>query len=121
MDSDDAGILTRFRAEVDGLFKPITSKTLEAAIPAQLRATPTGQGETAWFGLSTRARFVVYDKIKLAKADVDSYEKLAEPKLNEPWIDSKTLLGEQGVVLIRHEVLTYRLQATRFGKLLLTK
>jgi hemin uptake protein HemP len=39
----------------------------------------------------------------------------------EPWIDSKTLLGEQGVVLIRHEGLTYRLQATRFGKLLLTK
>jgi hemin uptake protein HemP len=38
-----------------------------------------------------------------------------------PWIDSKTLLGAQGVVLIRHEGLTYRLQATRFGKLLLTK
>jgi iron(III) transport system substrate-binding protein len=102
IDSDDAGILTRlraegasspadvillvdaarlWRAEVDGLFKPILSKTLEAAIPAQLRATPTGQGETAWFGLSTRARVVVYDKIKLAKADVDSYEKLADPKL----------------------------------------
>ena len=102
IDSDDAGILTRlraegasspadvillvdaarlWRAEVDGLFKPISSKTLEAAIPAQLRATPTGQGETAWFGLSTRARVVVYDKIKLAKADVDSYEKLADPKL----------------------------------------
>jgi len=44
---------------------------------------------------------------------------LANP--SEPWIDSKTLLGEQGVVLIRHEGLTYRLQATRFGKLLLTK
>ena len=102
IDSDDAGILTRlraegasspadvillvdaarlWRAEVDGLFKPISSKTLEAAIPAQLRATPTGQGETAWFGLSTRARVVVYDKVKLAKADVDSYEKLAGPKL----------------------------------------
>lgn len=40
---------------------------------------------------------------------------------SEPWVDSKTLLGAQGVVLIRHEGLTYRLQATRFGKLLLTK
>jgi hemin uptake protein HemP len=39
----------------------------------------------------------------------------------EPCIDSKTLLGEQGVALIRHEGLTYRLQVTRFGKLLLTK
>jgi hemin uptake protein HemP len=45
----------------------------------------------------------------------------AQAKPSEPWIDSKTLLGEQGVVLIRHEGLTYRLQATRFGKLLLTK
>ncbi|MCM2342355.1 extracellular solute-binding protein [Rhodoferax sp.] len=102
IDSDDAGILTRlraegssspadvillvdaarlWRAEVDGLFKPVRSKTLEAAIPAQLRAKPTDQGETAWFGLSTRARVVVYDKVKLAKADIDSYEKLADPKL----------------------------------------
>ncbi len=39
----------------------------------------------------------------------------------EPWIDSKTLLGQQGVVLIHHAGLTYRLQTTRFGKLLLTK
>lgn len=49
----------------------------------------------------------------------DSPLSLANP--SEPWIDSKALLGEQGVVLIRHEGLTYRLQATRFGKLLLTK
>ncbi|MCM2342350.1 hemin uptake protein HemP [Rhodoferax sp.] len=55
-------------------------------------------------------------------------EKVSRPGLptalanpSELWIDSKTLLGEQGVVLIRHEGLTYRLQATRFGKLLLTK
>jgi len=102
IDSDDAGILTRlraegasspadvillvdaarlWRAEVDGLFKPIRSKTLEQAIPVQLRAKPSDQGETAWFGLSTRARVVVYDKIKFAKSDVDSYEKLANPRL----------------------------------------
>ena len=102
IDSDDAGILTRlraegasspadvillvdatrlWRAEVGGLFKPIRSKVLEQAIPATLRAKPTDQGETAWFGLSTRARVVVYDKIKVAKSDVDSYEKLASPKL----------------------------------------
>ncbi len=102
IDSDDAGILTRlraegasspadvillvdaarlWRAEVDGLFKPIRSKTLEQAIPVQLRAKPSDQGETAWFGLSTRARVVVYDKIKFVKSDVDSYEKLANPRL----------------------------------------
>jgi len=55
-------------------------------------------------------------------------ERIRQPGLptsqtnpSEPWIDSKNLLGDQGVVLIRHEGLTYRLQATRFGKLLLTK
>jgi iron(III) transport system substrate-binding protein len=31
--------------------------------------------------MSTRARVVVYDKSRLSAADVDSYEKLADPKL----------------------------------------
>ena len=100
VDSDDAGIIARLRAEgsaspadvillvdaarlwrgeVDGMFLPVKSKTLDAAVPAQLRASPTEDG-TAWFGLSTRARVVVYDKLKVNKADVDTYEELAEPK-----------------------------------------
>ena len=102
VDADDAGILARlkaegsaspadvillvdaarlWRAEVDGLFQPIQSKTLEEAIPANLRAKPADNGGIAWFGLSTRARVMVYDKLKFNKADVDSYEKLADPKL----------------------------------------
>ena len=102
VDADDAGILARlraegaaspadvillvdasrlWRAEVDGLFQPIRSKVLEEAIPANLRAKPADNGGTAWFGLSTRARVVVYDKLKFNQTDVDSYEKLAEPKL----------------------------------------
>ena len=101
VDADDAGILARlkaegsaspadvillvdasrlWRAEVDGLFLPIKSTTLAAAIPANLRAKPTDKGETAWFGLSTRARVVVYDKIRFNKSDVDNYEKLADAK-----------------------------------------
>jgi len=101
VDADDAGILARlkaegsaspadvillvdasrlWRAEVDGLFLPIKSITLAAAIPANLRAKPTDKGETAWFGLSTRARVVVYDKARFNKNDVDSYEKLADAK-----------------------------------------
>ena len=101
VDADDAGILARlkaegaaspadvillvdaarlWRAEVDGLFLPIQSKFLEEAIPANLRAKPADNGGTAWFGLSTRARVVVFDKIKYSKADFDSYEKLADPK-----------------------------------------
>jgi iron(III) transport system substrate-binding protein len=100
VDADDAGILARLKAEgaaspadvillvdaarlykgeVDGLFKPIRSKTLEDAIPAQYRAEPTAEG-ISWFGFSTRARVVVYDKMKVKRADVDTYEELADPK-----------------------------------------
>ena len=100
VDSDDAGIIARLKAEgtaspadvillvdaarlwkgeVDGMFLPVKSKTLETAIPSQLRSKPTDDG-TAWFGLSTRARVVVYDKLKVKREDVDTYEELADPK-----------------------------------------
>jgi iron(III) transport system substrate-binding protein len=99
IDADDAGILARlktegsaspadvillvdaarlWRAEVDGLFQPIRSPTLLARIPAQLRGKDDGQG-SSWFGLSTRARVVVYNKAVVKRGEVDSYEKLADP------------------------------------------
>lgn len=101
VDADDAGILARlqaegsaspadvillvdaarlWRGEQDGLFQPIRSAVLEQRVPAQFRGGDKGQG-AQWFGLSTRARFVVYDKARLKAADVDSYEKLASPSL----------------------------------------
>lgn len=101
VDADDAGILARlkaegsaspadvillvdaarlYRGEADGLFQPIRSKLLEDAIPGNLRAQPVADGGIAWFGLSTRARVIVYNKIKVTAGDVDSYEKLADPK-----------------------------------------
>jgi len=100
VDSDDAGILARlraegsaspadvvllvdaarlWRAEVEGLFKPVKSKVLDAAVPTQLKARSTDDG-TAWFGFSTRARVIVYDKASVKKDDVDTYEELADPK-----------------------------------------
>ena len=100
VDADDAGILARFKAEGtaspadvillvdaarlwkgdnDGLFMPIKSPALEAAIPAKLRAAPTANG-TTWFGFSTRARVIVFDKLKVKRADVSTYESLADPK-----------------------------------------
>jgi iron(III) transport system substrate-binding protein len=69
-----------WRAEVDGLFLPVKSAKLEDAIPANLRAKQADNGGTAWFGLSTRARVIVYDKLKFSKTDVDSYEKLSDAK-----------------------------------------
>jgi iron(III) transport system substrate-binding protein len=67
-----------WRAQIDGFFKPIHSKYLESRIPANLRSTPEPEGST-WFGFSTRARLVVYNKAKVNPQDVDTYEKLAEP------------------------------------------
>ncbi len=101
IDADDAGILARlkaegssspadvillvdaarlWRADVDGLLQPTKSKALEAAIPAQYRAKVTPEGES-WFGFSTRARVVVYNKATVKAGDVDTYEKLADPAL----------------------------------------
>jgi iron(III) transport system substrate-binding protein len=100
VDADDAGILARLKAEgaaspadvillvdatrlvkgdSDGLFLPIKSPALEAAIPSNLRAKASADG-TTWFGFSTRARVIVYDKARVKKADVDTYEELADAK-----------------------------------------
>lgn len=99
VDADDAGIVTRlknegsaspadvillvdaarlWRAESDGLFRPVKSAVLEARIPAHLRSQDDGSGAT-WFGFSTRARVVVYNKMRVKRNDVDTYEKLAAP------------------------------------------
>ena len=99
VDADDAGLLARlksegssspadvillvdaarlWRAEVDGLFLPVRSKLLEARIPAALRSKQGPEG-SSWFGFSTRARVIVYDKTRVLPEDVDTYEKLAAP------------------------------------------
>jgi iron(III) transport system substrate-binding protein len=100
IDADDAGILARlktegaaspadvillvdaarlWRAEVDGLFQPVKSKVLDSRIPATLRGKDDGQG-SQWFGFSTRARVIVYDKTKVQRDDVDTYQELADAK-----------------------------------------
>jgi iron(III) transport system substrate-binding protein len=102
VDSDDAGIVTRLRSEgaaspadvillvdaarlwrgeAEGLFQPVQSAALDAAIPAQFRGEANAAGLSSWFGFSTRARVIAFDKVKVKRSDVDSYEKLADPKL----------------------------------------
>jgi iron(III) transport system substrate-binding protein len=99
VDADDAGLLTRlktegraspadvillvdaarlWRGEIEGLFQPLSSKVLERAIPTQLRGKDGGEG-SQWFGFSTRARVIVYDKAKVPRADVETYQKLGDP------------------------------------------
>lgn len=101
VDADDAGIVSRLKAEgaaspadvillvdaarlwrgeAEGLFQPVKSNVLDEAIPPQLRGKPAADGASAWYGFSTRARIVVYDKIKVKKEDVDTYEELGDPK-----------------------------------------
>lgn len=100
VDADDAGILARlkaeggaspadvillvdaarlWRAEIDGLFQPVKSEILERRIPAQLRGKDDGKG-SQWYGFSTRARVIAYNSAAVAAADVDTYEKLADPR-----------------------------------------
>lgn len=67
-----------WRAQVNGFFMPIKSKYLDERIPANLRAKSDAEG-TTWFGFSTRARIVVYNKNTVKPDDVNTYEKLAEP------------------------------------------
>ncbi len=67
-----------WRAEIDGLFQPIQSKVLDARIPKNFRSNDIGKG-SQWFGFSSRARVIVYDKASINPKTIDTYEKLAEP------------------------------------------
>jgi iron(III) transport system substrate-binding protein len=65
-----------YRAQKAGLFRPIVSPALKAAIPAPFH----GEADT-WFGFAKRARIIAYDKAKVTPAQVATYEGLADPAL----------------------------------------
>lgn len=69
----DAGRL--WRAEQQGLFQPVTSATLTNAIPTALRH-PDG----LWFGLTKRARVLMYNKTVVNPRELSTYEDLVDPK-----------------------------------------
>lgn len=69
----DSGRL--WRAEQAGLFDTLQSETLTEKTPANFRH-PKGQ----WFGFSTRARVLVYNKDKIEDGALTSYKDLADPK-----------------------------------------
>jgi iron(III) transport system substrate-binding protein len=64
-----------WRAEQAGLFQNVQSETLSEKIPANLRH-PDGQ----WFGFSSRARILVYNKDKIDDGVLTSYKDLADPQ-----------------------------------------
>jgi iron(III) transport system substrate-binding protein len=69
----DAGRL--WRAQQMDLFQPVKSATLESRIPANLRE-PSG----LWYGFSTRARVIAYNKAKVQPGEIRNYEDLADAK-----------------------------------------
>ncbi|QQE66223.1 Fe(3+) ABC transporter substrate-binding protein [Leptolyngbya sp. BL0902] len=69
----DAGRL--WRAEQEGLFQAVNSSVLTGAIPDHLRH-PDGQ----WFGLTQRARVLMYHKDRVNPSELSSYEDLVDPK-----------------------------------------
>ena len=62
-------------AQQQGLFQPVKSTVLADRIPAALR-DPEGH----WFGFSSRARVIVYNRATVNPADVATYESLADPR-----------------------------------------
>ena len=72
----DAGRL--WRAVEKGVFQSVESELLEARVPAHLRE-PDGM----WFGLSKRARVIVYNKADGLPDDIARYEDLADERLRD--------------------------------------
>ena len=69
----DAGNL--WQAAQSGLLAKVDSKVLNDNIPAHLR-DPEGQ----WYGLSVRARTIVYNTRKVKPADLSTYEALGDAR-----------------------------------------
>ncbi|WP_164231542.1 extracellular solute-binding protein [Wenzhouxiangella sp. XN201] len=82
----DAGNL--WHAAERGLLQPIESESLQAAVPEALR---DDQGR--WFGLSVRARTIVYHPERVDPDALSTYEALAE----EAWDDRLCLRTSQKV------------------------
>lgn len=69
----DAGRL--WRAEQAGILAPVDSPVLKERLPDHLRH-PDG----LWFGLSTRARIIIYNKAAGVPEGLTSYADLADPR-----------------------------------------
>jgi iron(III) transport system substrate-binding protein len=67
----DAGNL--LHAAQEGMLQPLASKILSENIPSHLR-----DPQNRWFGLSVRARTIVYNPQKVAPTELGTYEDLAK-------------------------------------------
>jgi len=69
----DAGNL--WHAANEGILAPVRSTVLSNNIPNHLR-----DPENMWFGLSVRARTIVYSTARVKSGELSTYEDLADPK-----------------------------------------
>jgi len=69
----DAGNL--WQAANEGVLGPVDSKILETNIPEYLQ-----DPENRWFGLSKRARTIIYSTDRVKPSELSSYADLADPK-----------------------------------------
>lgn len=69
----DAGNL--WLAADKGLFRPLQSEILEQAVPPQYQ-----DSQNRWFGLSVRARTIVYSSERVKPEELSTYEALADKK-----------------------------------------
>ena len=70
----DAGRI--WRAQQKGIFQAVESTTMTERVPAHLR-----NSDGFWYGLSKRARVIVYNKQRGLPIEVKRYEDLANPAL----------------------------------------
>ena len=88
----DAGRL--YRAKEQGLLQAITSAKMNEAVPENYR-DPRGY----WYGLSIRARVVVYSRTRIEPAQLSTYEALAEPAWhNQLCVRSSSNIYNQSLV-----------------------
>jgi iron(III) transport system substrate-binding protein len=69
----DAGNL--WQAADKGLLQPVNSPVLEANIPAHFR-----DPQNRWFGMSVRARTIIYNTDRVKPSELSTYEALGDPK-----------------------------------------
>ena len=91
----DAGNL--WNAARAGLLSPVTSAALTSNVPASLR-----DPEQRWFGLTMRARTIMYNTKKVAPAELSTYEALGDPK----WKD-RLCLRSSGYIYNQSLVATF--------------
>ncbi|TXC81900.1 Fe(3+) ABC transporter substrate-binding protein [Metabacillus litoralis] len=72
----DAGNLARLKS--DGLTQAVESEVLTTNIPEKLR-----DDENHWFGLTKRARVIVYSKDRVDPSELSTYEALTEDTWKE--------------------------------------